>query len=341
MSETLNYHPEQMFPTIKVEYTDVEEIADLFRDEFEEFSGDASFVIAYGQWLQTTKPEGDPYLLEKDNGVFLSRKAQRLLIADSLANGAKLKPRSIVDSLSLEESQKSNYGADVLDELLKDNKFSNLYDLEVNMYRQLSQVEEVYLAYCMKHRLQPESIYGRDITDVSDARTLLVMTNLRLVRFFTLLCMDDVSNKEDLIQECNLVLFKKTQAFDYTYGVSFASYMSPWLRQKIKRKETNYLKFQPDLHDPEELETMADVVDSVPIDSLHHYVDSWITERVEPYNLKQATILRHLFGLTDYGDCSLGEVAELMQVSHQYVSQIRQTAMRVLQADRVMVEYVR
>jgi RNA polymerase primary sigma factor len=177
----------------------------------------------------------------------------------------------------------------------------------------------------------------------ADARQRLVEANLRFVIMVAKRYQNQGVPLEDLVNEGNIGLIRAAARFDPERGVRFVTYAVWWIRQAVLNaiRLASAAAWTLSLDSP-----VADFEDAEPFGAC---LEDTSTEKPEEVTVtaslrdeldtvltglshREASILRHRFGLSGHQQASLLEVSRKHGLSKERVRQIETKAMRKLRA---------
>lgn len=214
------------------------------------------------------------------------------------------------------------------------NSLLHLYYREISVYHQLSPQEILLLA----QRMQEGD---------SQARKSLIECNLRLVVTIAKSYHNPSVELLDLIQEGNLGLIEAVDRFDPMLGNRFSSYAVWWIKKRILlflgRNEQEVLSLDAPIFDEDdECVSLADVVmdecnvlgsqsfETMEESMIREQTRRRVREQVEQLPVREREVLMLLYGIGVCGTLELSDVAKLLGISQQRVSQLRDHAFQHL-----------
>lgn len=192
---------------------------------------------------------------------------------------------------------------------------------------------------------EEEAYYLENLKNDESIKGILIERNLRLVVYIARKFDNTKINIEDLISIGTIGLIKAVNTFDTDKKVKLATYASRCIENEILMylRKTNRIRSEISFDEPLNIDwdgnelLLSDILGTegdIIYKKIETQVDkSLLNEAIEKLSVRERTIVKLRFGLTNGEEKTQKEVADLLGISQSYISRLEKRIMSRLEKE--------
>ncbi|OLS03891.1 RNA polymerase sporulation sigma factor SigE [Tissierella creatinophila] len=192
---------------------------------------------------------------------------------------------------------------------------------------------------------EEEAYYLKNLKSDDSIKAILIERNLRLVVYIARKFDNTKINIEDLISIGTIGLIKAVNTYDPDKKIKLATYASKCIENEILMylRKTNRIRNEISFDEPLNIDwdgnelLLSDIL-GTEADIIYKRIETQVdknllNEAIEKLSLREKTIVRLRFGLTNGVEKTQKEVADLLGISQSYISRLEKRIMKRLEKE--------